>query len=106
MRKVEVLHSLFLLEKIINSEKGIEIAHKYSEDITFKLGKHQSIYYVDNISSHKEYEIVIVIDNPKKNVKKINWKTTPIKKNIEKDLSLLLNLVNLPENIYINLQNI
>ena len=91
MTKKEVSQSLEMFEKFLQSEKGLEIAHRYSDDIWFKLDDIQTITGAgDTLYPGGRYNIFIKVGHPFESKVMINWKDVPKKKDIEKDLEQYL----------------
>jgi hypothetical protein len=91
MTKKEVSQSLEMFEKFLQSEKGLEIAHRYSDDIWFKLDDIQTITGAgDTLYPGGRYNIFIKVGHPFESNVMINWKDVPKKKDIEKDLEQYL----------------
>ena len=91
MTKKEVSQSLEMFEKFLQSEKGLEIAHRYSDDIWFKLDDIQTITGAgDTLYPGGRYNIFIKVGHPFESNVMINLKDVPKKKDIEKDLEQYL----------------
>jgi hypothetical protein len=91
MTKEEVLQSLKMFDKFLQSDKGLEIAHRYSDDIWFKLDDIQTITGAGKILYPEgKYNIFIKIGHPFNSNVMIKWKDVPKKKDIEKDLEQYL----------------
>jgi hypothetical protein len=91
MTREEVNQSLKMFEKFLESEKGLEIAHRYSDDIWFQLDDIQTITGVrDTLYPSGKYNIFIEIGHPFNSNVMIKWKNVPKKKDIEKDLEQYL----------------
>ena len=91
MTRQEVNQSLKMFEKFLESEKGLEIAHRYSDDIWFKLDDIQTITGAgDTLYPGGKYNIFIKIGHPFNSNTMISWKNVPKKKDIEKDLEQYL----------------
>jgi len=91
MTKEEVLQSVKMFEKFLQSDKGLEIAHQYSDDIWFELDKIQTIFGVsERLHPGGKYYIFIKIGHTFKSTTMVSWKNVPSKKDIEKDLEQYL----------------
>lgn len=91
MRKEEVIQSLKMFEKFLQSDKGLEIAHRYSDDIWFELDDIQTIDGAGEILYPKgEYHIFIKIKHPFDSIRMVSWKNQPKKQDIEKGLEQYL----------------
>ncbi len=91
MTREEVSQSLKMFEKFLESEKGLEIAHRYSDDIWFKLDDIQTITGAgDTLYPGAKFNICIKIGHPFNSNVMIKWKDVPKKKDIEKDLEQYL----------------
>lgn len=91
MTKEEVLQSLKMFEKFLQSDKGLEIANRYSDDIWFKLDEIQTITGAgESLYPGGKYNIFIKIGHPFKSTTMVSWKNVPSKKDIEKDLEQYL----------------
>jgi hypothetical protein len=91
MTREEVNQSLKMFEKFLESEKGLEIAHRYSDDIQFELDGNQTITGGrDSLFSGGRYYIFIKVGHPFGTIRMVNWKNQPKKQDIEKDLEQYL----------------
>lgn len=91
MTREEVNQSLKMFEKFLKSEKGLEIAHRYSDDIWFKLDDIQTITGAgDTLFPGARFYIYIKVGHPFDSNVMIKWKDVPKKKDIEKDLEQYL----------------
>jgi hypothetical protein len=91
MTNEEVTQSLKMFEKFLSSEKGLEIAHRYSDDIWFKLDDIQTIIgSKGTLYPGAKYYIFIKIGHPFNSNVMIKWKGVPSKKDIVKDLNQYL----------------
>jgi len=91
MTREEVKQSLKMFEKFLESEKGLEIAHRYSDDIWFKFDDIQTITGAgDTLYPGATFYIYIKVGHPFDSNVMIKWKDSPKKKNIEKDLEQYL----------------
>ena len=91
MTKEEVSQSLKMFEKFLKSEKGLEIAHRYSDDIWFKLDDIQTITGAgDTLFPGARFYIYIKVGHPFDSNVMIKWKDVLKKKDIEKDLEQYL----------------
>jgi len=91
MTKEEVLQSLKMFEKFLQSDKGLEIANRYSDDIWFELDGIQTITGSgDTLYPGGKYNIFIKIGHPFKSITMVSWKNTPKKQDIEKGLEQYL----------------
>jgi hypothetical protein len=91
MRKEEVLQSLKMFEKFLQSDKGLEIAHRFSDDIRFELDDIQTITGAGEILYPKgKYRIFIKIRHPFDSIRMLICKNQPKKQDIEKDLEQYL----------------
>ena len=87
----EVNQSLKMFEKFLESEKGLEIAHRYSDDIWFQLDDIQTITGVrDTLYPSGKYNIFIEIGHPFDSIRMVSWNNQPKKQEIEKDLEQYL----------------
>jgi hypothetical protein len=93
MTKREVTQSLKMFEKFLKSEMGLEIAHRYSNDIKFELDEIQTIPLTSKGNEDEilypqgKYYIYIKISHPFNSHVMITWKNIPSKEGIEKDLT-------------------
>jgi len=93
MTREEVNQSLKMFEKFLESEKGLEIAHRYSDDIWFQLDDIQTITGVrDTLYPSGKYNIFIEVGHPFDSIRMVGWKNQPKKQEIEKDLEQYLPL--------------
>lgn len=91
MKKEEVNQSLKMFEKFLESEKGLEIAHRYSDDIWFQLDDTQTITGAgDSLYPGGRYNIFIKVGHPFDSIRMVGWKNQPKKQDIEKDLEKYL----------------
>lgn len=91
MTREEVKQSLNMFEKFLESEKGLEIAHRYSDDIWFQLDDIQTITGSgDTLYPGAKFNIFIKIGHPFNNIRMVGWKNQPKKQDIEKDLEQYL----------------
>ena len=91
MTREEVNQSLKMFEKFLKSEKGLEIAHRYSDDIWFKLDDIQTITGAgDTLFPGARFYIYIKVGHPFDSNVMIKWKDVPKKRDIEKDLEQYL----------------
>jgi hypothetical protein len=91
MTREEVNQSLKMFEKFLESEKGLEIAHRYSDDIWFRLDDIQTITGVrDTLYPSGKYNIFIEIGHPFDSIRMVSWNNQPKKQEIEKDLEQYL----------------
>ena len=91
MTREEVNQSLKMFEKFLKSEKGLEIAHRYSDDIWFKLDDIQTITGAgDTLYPGARFYIYIIVGHPFNSNVMIKWKDVPKKKDIEQDLEQYL----------------
>jgi hypothetical protein len=91
MTREEVKQSLKMFEKFLESEKGLEIAHRYSDDIWFKFDDIQTITGAgDTLYPGARFYIYIKVGHPFDSNVMIKWKDVPKKKDIEKDLEQYL----------------
>jgi hypothetical protein len=91
MTREEVKQSLKMFEKFLKSEKGLEIAHRYSDDIWFKFDDIQTITGAgDTLYPGARFYIYIKVGHPFDSNVMIKWKDVPKKKDIEKDLEQYL----------------
>jgi hypothetical protein len=91
MTREEVKQSLKMFEKFLESEKGLEIAHRYSDDIWFKLDDIQTITGAgDTLYPGARFYIYIIVGHPFNSNVMIKWKDVPKKKDIEQDLEQYL----------------
>jgi ubiquinone biosynthesis protein COQ9 len=91
MTKGEVNQSLKMFEKFLESEKGLEIAHRYSDDIWFQLDDTQTITGAgDSLYPRGKYNIFIKVGHPFGTIRMVSWKNQPKKQDIEKDLEQYL----------------
>ena len=91
MTREEVNQSLKMFEKFLESEKGLEIAHRYSDEIWYQLDDIQTITGVrDTLYPSGKYNIFIEIGHPFDSIRMVGWKNQPKKQEIEKDLEQYL----------------
>jgi hypothetical protein len=91
MTREEVNQSLKMFEKFLESEKGLEIANRYSDDIWFQLDDIQTITGVrDTLYPSGKYNIFIEIGHPFDSIRMVSWNNQPKKQEIEKDLEQYL----------------
>ena len=91
MTREEVNQSLKMFEKFLESDKGLEIAHRYSDDIWFKLDDIQTITGAgESLYAGGKYNIFIKIGHPFNSTVMVSWKNQPKKQDIEKDLEQYL----------------
>ena len=91
MTREEVNQSLKMFEKFLESEKGLEIAHRYSDDIWFKFDDIQTITGAgDTLYPGARFYIYIKVGHPFDSNVMIKWKDVPKKKDIEQDLEQYL----------------
>ena len=91
MTKQEVLQSVKMFEKFLQSDKGLEIAHRYSDDIWFELDGIQTITGSgDTLYPGGKYYVFIKIGHPFNSTVMVSWKNVPKKQDIEKDLEQYL----------------
>jgi hypothetical protein len=92
MTREEVKQSLNMFEKFLKSEKGLEIAHRYSDDIWFKFDDIQTITGAgDTLFPGARFYIYIKVGHPFDSIRMVDWKNIPTnKQDIEKDLEQYL----------------
>jgi hypothetical protein len=91
MTREEVNQSLKMFEKFLESEKGLEIAHRYSDDIWFKFDDIQTITGAgDTLFPGARFYVYIKVGHPFDSNVMIKWKDVPKKKDIEQDLEQYL----------------
>jgi hypothetical protein len=91
MTREEVNQSLKMFEKFLESEKGLEIAHRYSDDIWFQLDDIQTITGVrDTLYPSGKYNIFIEIGHPFDSIRMVSWNNQPKAIEIKKDLEQYL----------------
>jgi hypothetical protein len=93
MKIKEIKPSLDMFEKFLDSKLGLRIAHRYSDDIKFKLYEDQTIPLTSKgdedeiLYPRGRYFIYVTISHPFNSNVMIKWKNIPSKEMIEKDLS-------------------
>lgn len=93
MTKKEVKQSLDMFKKFLDSEQGLKIAHRYSDDIKFELDDIQTIPLTlkgdedEILYPRGKYYVYVKISHPFNSKVMIKWKNVPSWEDIEKDLT-------------------
>jgi hypothetical protein len=99
MTQKEIDLSLKMFSKFLSSEPGIKLAHKFSDDIRFKLGPIQHLNPESIKRQRGNHYIIIDIIYDKPSEVMINWKNQPNVKDMYNEIRPWLSIFGFPSTV-------